>query len=96
MRLQPAELAIDVGGHGDGDAAPHWGAVHPPSAIGDGQAGDVQAALEPAAAPEPPAAPAAPATPQPRAMVAIGLLAACAIATLLALRPTRRPRGRQA
>jgi hypothetical protein len=90
LRLQPAEMAVDVGGHGDAGAAPQWGAVHPPAAIGDGQAGAVQSALEPAAAAS---APAAAPEPGPRTAVAIGLLAACGILTLLAVgRRDRRPR----
>jgi hypothetical protein len=94
LKLQPAEMAVDVGGHGDAGAAPHWGAVHPPAAIGDGQAGTVQSALEPAAAPEPAAAASAPAPePEPRTAVAIGLLAACGILALLAVgRRGRQPR----
>jgi hypothetical protein len=95
LRLQPSEMAVNVGGHSDGGAAPHWGAVHPPAGIGDGHAGPVQSALEPAAAPERPAAaptPAPAATPQPRTAVAMGLLAACGIVALLALGPGRRLR----
>jgi hypothetical protein len=93
LTLQPSELPVKVGGHSDGGAGPHWGAVRPPAGIGDGQPGHVQAAVEPAAAPERPAATApAPAAPQPRTAIAIGLLAACGIAALLALGRGRRLR----
>jgi hypothetical protein len=97
LTLQPSETAVDVGGHSDGGPAPYWGAVHPPARVGDGQAAQVQSALDPAAAPARPAtatAPDPPATPQPRIAVAIGLLAACGILTLLAAGPGRRLRRR--
>jgi hypothetical protein len=93
LTLRPSEMAVDVGGHSDGGPAPHWGAVHPPSRVGDGQAAPVQSALDPAAAPARPAtapAPAPPAAPQPRIAVAIGLLAGCGLLALLATRPARR------
>ena len=93
LTLRPSDMAVDVGGHSDGGLAPHWGAVHPPSRVGDGQAGQVQSALEPAAAPQRPVTAPAPdraATPQPRTAVAIGLLAACGLLALLATGPARR------
>jgi hypothetical protein len=93
LTLRPSEMAVAVGGHSDGGPAPHWGAVHPPSRVGDGQAAPVQSALDPAAAPARPAtapAPAPPAAPQPRIAVAIGLLAGCGLLALLATRPARR------
>ncbi|MFL6127453.1 MAG: hypothetical protein ACJ73E_00110 [Mycobacteriales bacterium] len=92
--LRPSDLPVNVGGHSDSGAAPHWGAVHPPGGIAV-QGDAVQPVREPLAAPAAPAvsAPGPERTPTPRMGIATALLVSCGVIALLAsglARPLRR------